>query len=45
MLLPVPLTVSISSKAPRTALVFASVMTCSFDGVCPSLCQPLITVS
>ncbi len=45
MVLPVPATVSISSQEPRTALLVASVTTCSTDGVCPSGAQPSTTLS
>src|SRR4051812_21530535 len=45
MLLPVPAMLSISSYDPTTLPLTASVMTCRRDGVWPSGCQPLTTVS
>lgn len=42
---PLPTTDSISSYDPTVAPVTASVITCSRDGVCPSGCHPLTTVS
>ena len=40
-----PTTDSISSKEPIRAPVSASLITCSFEGVCPSGAQPVTTVS